>query len=660
MKGLKSRWFIAAAAIVAMIAGCATVARMSPEGITALYATTVLPNGMHTYRTGEPVRKLNQDNILTDNAIGTTNMCWSYVHPAFGTAASLAERLGVALNPDGSLKESAASALVSEWVLEKGDVAFSSPSSFSVSGDKTLIYAKQRRLKVQLATGPIYQKVSSSSYAAGQTTVTLAASVLDDTMSAVRYGIDSRRAYGAAAAELTGINDQSQPMVPQAWDAIVAQDGTGDFTGPYAAFAAGATTVYVKRGTYVLASRVTVPEGGVLSGEGRRLTVIDCDTVPAGSAIVASEGAKVTSMKLMRDAQGETGLYLSDYALAEDVLVSNFDVGIEVGGADASLVGCRIDSCDGAGKGVTISGAAGALIGGNIFTSNTTDVYIGSGSAGTALIGNRPIGSLVIDDDGTGTRAVLEGKWLGRADIIADAVGADELDDSDDYVVDELTATTKVTTASFKMATGATSGYVMASDASGNGTWQDIASGQVFKGAVMMSGWPLGGSDGHRPVVDGTPNEGWHLCNGETVDGQVMYDLRDRFVVGAGSIYAVGATGGAATVSHTHGAGSLAGASHSHSITNHYHTWPPTTMNFTSGGPSAQVNVAAGSNYGVATNLHTHSTSIGGDSICTSNSKVASSGASGVTITGSTAASAAGAASENRPPYYALYYVQKL
>ena len=48
---------------------------------------------------------------------------------------------------------------------------------------------------------------------------------------------------------------------------------------------------------------------------------------------------------------------------------------------------------------------------------------------------------------------------------------------------------------------------------------------------------------------------GWALCNGSNGTP----DLRDRFVVGAGSAYAVGATGGA--VNHTHG-GTTNGHSH--------------------------------------------------------------------------------------------------
>ncbi len=71
-------------------------------------------------------------------------------------------------------------------------------------------------------------------------------------------------------------------------------------------------------------------------------------------------------------------------------------------------------------------------------------------------------------------------------------------------------------------------------------------------------------------AADAVPT-GWALCDGE--DGTP--DLRDRFVIGAGSTYAVGATGGAATHSHTAttGAHTLTAAqmpSHCHGISMGY------------------------------------------------------------------------------------------
>lgn len=57
-----------------------------------------------------------------------------------------------------------------------------------------------------------------------------------------------------------------------------------------------------------------------------------------------------------------------------------------------------------------------------------------------------------------------------------------------------------------------------------------------------------------------TPPSGWLLCNGQStsgytalasVVGATVPDLRDRFIVGAGSTYAQGATGGSTSHSHT-------------------------------------------------------------------------------------------------------------
>lgn len=45
-----------------------------------------------------------------------------------------------------------------------------------------------------------------------------------------------------------------------------------------------------------------------------------------------------------------------------------------------------------------------------------------------------------------------------------------------------------------------------------------------------------------------TPPPGWALCNGQNGTP----DLRDRFIVGAGNEYSVGATGGASSITHSH------------------------------------------------------------------------------------------------------------
>jgi microcystin-dependent protein len=120
---------------------------------------------------------------------------------------------------------------------------------------------------------------------------------------------------------------------------------------------------------------------------------------------------------------------------------------------------------------------------------------------------------------------------------------------------------------------------------------------------------------------------GWALCDGTSGTP----DLRDRFIVGAGSTYAVAATGGEAT--HTLTTAEMPVHSHANTLTDpgHFHTIQPSTQG--SGG-------SAGSQGAFWTGANT------------------STNTTGITITNVNAGS--GDAHENRPPYYALAYVMKL
>lgn len=124
---------------------------------------------------------------------------------------------------------------------------------------------------------------------------------------------------------------------------------------------------------------------------------------------------------------------------------------------------------------------------------------------------------------------------------------------------------------------------------------------------------------------------GWALCNGSNGTP----DLRDRFVVGAGSTYAVAATGGSANaivVSHTHTFSGTTANAGSHS---HTYTTPTTTSE--ERGDGANV-VWAGTTSG--------STAAAGDHNHTYSGTTASTGSSGTNA--------------NLPPYYALAYIMKL
>lgn len=146
---------------------------------------------------------------------------------------------------------------------------------------------------------------------------------------------------------------------------------------------------------------------------------------------------------------------------------------------------------------------------------------------------------------------------------------------------------------------------------------------------VLVNGIPSGCIVMWSGSIASIPT-GWVLCNGSSGTP----DLRNRFVVGAGSTYAVAATGGSADatlVSHSHSASSSSSVSdpgHSH---------------------SGLVGTSGGTGYAVA---QPSGLAIGGIGAAVTNISVSTS-----TSIGSSGSSATNA---NLPPYYALCYIFKL
>lgn len=106
------------------------------------------------------------------------------------------------------------------------------------------------------------------------------------------------------------------------------------------------------------------------------------------------------------------------------------------------------------------------------------------------------------------------------------------------------------------------------------------AGGTVPVGAIVM--W-----SGSLTAVP----SGWALCNGQTVNGKTTPDLRDRFVIGAGTTYALGTTGGASQVTIS----TAQMPSHSHPFLDYYFADPNGTGFF-----SPQAGVTAANNAGNA------------------------------------------------------------
>jgi hypothetical protein len=127
----------------------------------------------------------------------------------------------------------------------------------------------------------------------------------------------------------------------------------------------------------------------------------------------------------------------------------------------------------------------------------------------------------------------------------------------------------------------------------------------------------------------GSIPSGWLICDGTNSTP----DLRNRFVVGAGSTYAVAATGGSAdaiVVTHTHTA-SVSDPGHNHSPSSPATTFWGNDATATSGSPGGG---------GSAASLTTGSA------------------VTGISVTNSTAGTSG--TNANLPPYYALAYIMKV
>ena len=149
----------------------------------------------------------------------------------------------------------------------------------------------------------------------------------------------------------------------------------------------------------------------------------------------------------------------------------------------------------------------------------------------------------------------------------------------------------------------------------------------AFATTVAAAAFPVGGIIMWSGSVASIPS-GWVLCNGSNGTP----DLRNRFVVGAGSTYAVDATGGSAdaiVVSHNHTASSTS------TVTDPGHTHLIPVGGSGSGNPSL-------TNAGSSTATTVSNTT-------------------GITVATSTTVNSAGSSGTNAnlPPYYALCFIQK-
>ena len=164
---------------------------------------------------------------------------------------------------------------------------------------------------------------------------------------------------------------------------------------------------------------------------------------------------------------------------------------------------------------------------------------------------------------------------------------------------------------------------------------------------VIRLAMPVGGIIIWSGSASAIPT-GWLLCDGTNSTP----NLRDRFIVGAGSTYAVNATGGAATV--TLAEANLPSHLHSVSITsgtqsaNHTHNYQ---TQFVLGG-AAGINGSALAGSTAALPLSPYA-AIPAQTTAVENQNHTH------LVSGNTGSTGSGTAHENLPPYYALCYIMK-
>ena len=182
----------------------------------------------------------------------------------------------------------------------------------------------------------------------------------------------------------------------------------------------------------------------------------------------------------------------------------------------------------------------------------------------------------------------------------------------------------------------------------------EVTGTSAFTGAVTLTGGITGGGfipTGGIIIWSSASNAiptGWLLCNGSNGTP----DLRNRFVVGAGSTYAVAATGGSAdaiVVEHTHTATSTVTDS------GHFHYG----INNVSSAGSQSTSAPTSSNYiqqaGWAGDF---GYTLQGSSTAATIGKTSDS-TTGITVATTNASTGSSGTNANLPPYYALCYIMK-
>ena len=181
------------------------------------------------------------------------------------------------------------------------------------------------------------------------------------------------------------------------------------------------------------------------------------------------------------------------------------------------------------------------------------------------------------------------------------------------------------------------------------------ATTEQLNAIAATGGIPSGGIIMWSGAVSAIPS-GWVLCNGSNSTP----DLRNRFVVGAGSSYAVNATGGSDSVSlstanipaHSH---SFSGSTNNTGAHTHYTVRNALTDSLSQYGITVSTSKTIAGTGGAGHERYF----LNGHSSTANVAPTSSAGNHSHSFSGTTGNTGSGSAHENRPPYYALAYIMK-
>lgn len=365
--------------------------------------------------------------------------------------------------------------------------------------------------------------------------------------------------------------------------------------------------------------------GNVTGGNLQTTGLIVANGITMGANTISATGNITANLVLANS--GIIGVPLGVLTL---FLGNNIPTTVWIGGNAANIYLANVNSTTyvsgnlSAGGNVFTSGlisAAGNIIGGNIIGTIVGTVSTPSVSASGNITGGNII---------TGGTVTATGNILGGNLVLTPGSGNAYVYDlsatGSVFVTGVVSAAGNVQGGNLNVAGTSTLTGVATAPTAANGTSNTQVATTEFVQNSLLNLVPSGVIVMWSGSIASVPS-GWFLCNG----ANGTPDLRNRFIVGAGSTYAVNATGGSAdatVVAHTHTASSVV------SDPGHTHTY-----------------TAPVSGTGDSTGVDTEVVSV--TSTSTGNSTT------GITVSTTVNSTGSSGTNANLPPYYALAYIMK-